>query len=103
MRNPGQLIVGAESLRLAGTRLRHCLDRIRNVNVILLSGALKLPAPERIELAEALWASVQRDTDTFPVSQAHVAILKERLREMEANPEDESAWEEVRDRLQNLD
>lgn len=77
--------------------------RIPDVNVPLLTEALKLPAPERIELAEALWDSVQRDTDTFPVPQAHLAILEERLRDMEANPGDESTWEEVRDRLQKLD
>ncbi|MEO8380630.1 MAG: addiction module protein [Acidobacteriota bacterium] len=73
------------------------------MNVTILTEALKLPAPERIELAEALWDSVQRDTDTFPVPPAHLAILEERLRDMEANPGDESTWEEVRDRLQKLD
>ncbi|HVT02739.1 MAG TPA: addiction module protein [Thermoanaerobaculia bacterium] len=73
------------------------------MNASLLTEALKLPAPERIELAEALWDSVQRDTDAFPVPNAHVAILEKRLRDMEANPQDETTWEEVRDRLQKLE
>jgi putative addiction module component (TIGR02574 family) len=73
------------------------------MNAALLTEALRLPAPERIELAEALWDSVQRDTGSFPVPKAHLAVLDERLRDMEANPHDESPWEEVRDRLQKLD
>ena len=73
------------------------------MNVALLKEALKLPAPDRVELAEALWDSVQRDTDIFPILPSHLAILEERLRDMEANPEDESTWEEVRNRLEKLD
>ncbi len=73
------------------------------MNVTLLTEALKLPAPERIELAEALWDSVQRDPGSFPVPHAHLSILEERLVDMEANPKDESSWDEVRDRLQKLD
>lgn len=73
------------------------------MNPALLTEALNLPVPERIRLAEALWDSVQGDTTALPVPKAHLAILEERLRDMEANPEDESPWEEVRARLQKLD
>lgn len=73
------------------------------MSVPLLAEALKLPVPERIELAEALWESVQGDTNAFPVPKAHLEILEERLRDMEANPDDESPWEEVRARLQKID
>lgn len=73
------------------------------MNVALLKEALKLPAPDRVQLAEALWDSVQRDTGIFPIPLSHLEVLDERLLDMEASPEDESSWEEVRDRLQKLD
>jgi len=37
--------------------------------------------------------------DALPVPESHKAILNERLRDHEANPEQGSAWKEVKSRI----
>ena len=49
---------------------------------------LKLPAEERLRLLEILWESLSRDASAIPLSDAHRAILDERLAEHERNPDD---------------
>ena len=56
---------------------------------------LKLPAEERLRLLEILWESLSRDASAIPLSDAHRAILDERLAEHERNPDDVVSIDEV--------
>ena len=61
-----------------------------------------LPVKQRIELAEAIWATIAEDADAaaLPLSEAHRAELDRRLADWDADPEAGSCWEEVRGRLE---
>ncbi len=56
---------------------------------------LKLPAEERLRLLEILWESLSRDASAIPLSDAHRAILDERLAEHERNPDDVVSIDQV--------
>jgi len=59
----------------------------------------KLPAEERLQLAEELWESVAIEQEQSPVSDQVAQILRERWAEHEANPDSAVPWEEVKRRL----
>lgn len=61
--------------------------------------ALSLPVEERVELADELWASIQRDQDKVPLWPWQAEVLEERLRKLDENPEDGSTWDEVKAEL----
>lgn len=62
---------------------------------------LKLPAEERLEIAQILWNSVD------PEDEAHFlclpdwqqCILQERLADLDRNPDDEQPWDQVKEEL----
>lgn len=56
---------------------------------------LKLPAEERMRLAEIIWASLAKDPASVPLGDAHRAIIDERLAEHERNPDDVLSREQV--------
>jgi putative addiction module component (TIGR02574 family) len=56
---------------------------------------LKLPAEERMRLAEIIWASLAAEPSGVPLGDAHRAILDERLAEHERNPGDVVSLEEI--------
>lgn len=69
---------------------------------VILEEALKLPAPERIQLADKLYASVDESTDySFSLTPDQMAELDRRMAEHRANPESGIPWEVVRERLLN--
>ena len=59
---------------------------------------LKLPAEERLEIAQVLWESVEPEDEVRFVSVPawQRKILQERLEDLVRNPDDEQPWEEVR-------
>ena len=61
--------------------------------------ALQLPVEERMELAEALWESVEREGDQPPLAVWQREILDERLAADEEDPEAGSPWPEVKKRI----
>lgn len=69
-------------------------DRARK----LLHDAMELPLPERAELAADLLASLDGEPDA-DVEAAWASELERRAREAIANPDDDVAWETVRDEL----
>jgi putative addiction module component (TIGR02574 family) len=69
------------------------------MNAHLLTKALKLSPSDRLELIEALWETLSEE-DT-PVTPEERALLDARLADLDANPEDQSPWSEVRTRLQH--
>lgn len=58
--------------------------------------ALSLPLEERFELADELWASIQREQDQLPLWTWQKEILEERLRKLDQNPDAGGTWEEVK-------
>lgn len=69
-------------------------DRARK----LLHDAMELPLPERAELAADLLASLDGEPDA-DVEAAWASEVERRAREALANPDDDVAWETVRDEL----
>ena len=56
---------------------------------------LKLPIEERMRLVELIWESLAADPSTLPLSDAHRAVLDERLAEHERNPDDVATRDEI--------
>lgn len=52
---------------------------------------------ERLELIARLWDSLEESA--VPLTQAQEEELARRVADMEANPQDQMPWEEVRDRI----
>ena len=65
--------------------------------------ALKLPAGERIRLAQELWDSIipeaEADPDLLPLTEEQIRELERRLADHERDPNSAIPWEEVRARL----
>ena len=59
---------------------------------------LKLPPEERLEIAQILWESVAPEEEArfLLIPDWQRQILKERLEDLERNPDDEQSWEEVK-------
>jgi len=59
---------------------------------------LRLPPQERLEIAQALWDSLEPEDEVQFVSipQWQRRILQERLDDLASNPGDEQTWDEVR-------
>ena len=65
---------------------------------------LKLPVAERVELAMALWESIENSPEAealFPLTDAQRAELDRRLAEHERDPSTAIPWEEVQRRLRD--
>ena len=56
---------------------------------------LKLPVEERLRLLELIWESLAGDPSALPLSDAHRAVLDERVAEHERNPDDVATRDEV--------
>jgi len=61
----------------------------------LLEDALKLPLPERIELADEIYRSVDRETDEASIPAELLAEMERRDAEYEANPASGCTIEEL--------
>ena len=60
---------------------------------------LELPIAERIRLVELIWDSIAAVPEAVPISDELKAELGRRFAEFEADPEAESLWEDVRERI----
>ena len=58
---------------------------------------LKLPEDDRLEIAEAIWASLDRASDSVPLPQWQRELLDERL--ASAEHEEGRDWEEIREEI----
>ena len=56
---------------------------------------LKLPAEERMRLAEIIWTSLASDPASVPLGDAHRAAIDERLVKHERNPDDVVSRDQV--------
>ena len=64
----------------------------------LMARIVSLNPSDRLELIGALWDSLS--PNDLPVTDAERALLDARLADMEANPDDQSPWPEVKTRLE---
>jgi putative addiction module component (TIGR02574 family) len=65
----------------------------------LRSEALQLPVEDRLELAEALWESLEQEPVQPDLPAWQREVLDERLAADEAEPDAGSPWEEVKQRI----
>lgn len=56
---------------------------------------LKLPVEERMRLVELIWESLAANPSALPLSDAHRALLDERVAEHDRNPDDVVTREEI--------
>ena len=56
---------------------------------------LKLSAAERLRLVEIIWESLAADPSSVPLSDAHRAVIDERLAEHERSPDDVISRDQV--------
>jgi len=61
--------------------------------------ALDLSVEDRLELAEALWESVETMVPQSPIPGWQRQILDERIADDDANPDAGSSWPEVKQRI----
>jgi putative addiction module component (TIGR02574 family) len=64
----------------------------------LLEEARRLSPRDRLQLIEALWDTLS-DED-IPVTAEERALLDARLSDLEANPDDQGPWSDVKARLE---
>ena len=69
----------------------------------LLEEAKRLSVEERVELVTAIWDTVAEDATaaSLPVSNEHRRELDRRLEDRKQNPDSESPWTDVVERLRN--
>jgi putative addiction module component (TIGR02574 family) len=60
---------------------------------------LQLPLEERIELAEAIWESVEQASSQPPLPEWQRKLLDERIAADDESPDAGSAWDEVKRRI----
>ena len=58
-------------------------------------GIDRLSTQERIELAEAIWETIDADLDATPLTEAQQREVDRRLEAHRRNPEAAVAWEEI--------
>jgi len=64
----------------------------------LLEEARRLSPRDRLQLIEALWDTLSNED--IPVTAEERALLDARLSDLEANPDDQSPWSDVKARLE---
>jgi putative addiction module component (TIGR02574 family) len=60
---------------------------------------LHLSVEDRLDLAEAIWESVETAPQQPPIPEWQRQILDERIAADDANPEEGSSWAEVKQRI----
>ena len=69
------------------------------MNARLLDDVLRLDAKDRLELMEKLWDSLA--PNDLQVTAEEAGHLEQRIADMEANPQSQSSWDDVKSRLAN--
>jgi putative addiction module component (TIGR02574 family) len=67
-----------------------------------LDRILKLPLEERIELVEAIWESIEKETSvSYEVDEETKALLEEGLAEYKASPDSGRDWDVVKKEIED--
>ena len=61
----------------------------------------QLSADERLLLVESVWDDLSVDPEAIPVPEPHVAIVRDRLAEHDAAPDDIVSWDELKRELRS--
>jgi putative addiction module component (TIGR02574 family) len=64
-----------------------------------ISELLKLGAPERLAIAEQLWASVSSEYENAPATDLEIAFVNTRLDGYLKSPQDTVPWSQVKKEL----
>ena len=67
----------------------------------LIEDIVQLPISQRVKLVEDIWDSIAADQSGPDVTDEQRHLIRERLREYRANPEDVEDWAVVLDRLRS--
>lgn len=67
------------------------------INEALISQVKNLSVLDRIELIDQVWRSL--GDEEIPVTNKQKALLDDRLADLDANPDEQSSWTEVKARL----
>ena len=67
------------------------------IDASLMSKVKALTPAERLEFIEAVWETM--GAEEVPVTAAERSLLDARIGDVDANPDDQSPWSEVRERL----
>jgi putative addiction module component (TIGR02574 family) len=59
-----------------------------------------LSVDEKIDYLQSLWDRIAASPEAIPVPDWHCAVIDERLKDLEANPNAGESWEVVQARLQ---
>lgn len=70
-------------------------DRVCAMSDTDIAEILKLPVDERLRLLELIWESLAANPSAVPLSDAHRAVVDERLAEHARNPDDVLTRDEV--------
>ncbi|MFK7790751.1 MAG: addiction module protein [Phycisphaeraceae bacterium] len=65
----------------------------------LLDEIRQLPAKDRLELLNKLWAELGESDSVAPLTPAQRQVLDERIKEHEDNPDQVVPWEQARDQI----
>ena len=71
------------------------------MNAFTKADILNLSVAERIQLVEDIWDSVAEAPESVPLTDEDKAELDRRLNAYHQNPDAESPWGMVRDRIKN--
>lgn len=66
----------------------------------MMQDILKLSIPERIQMVEAIWDSIEDKGEQLGVSSETIQLLDERLDAHVNNPSEGSTWNDVKARIQ---
>jgi putative addiction module component (TIGR02574 family) len=66
-----------------------------------IAETLELPISERIEIVAEIWESIVKNPDEIEIGKSTRELLRKRLSEHKADPEDGSPWEEVKGKSLN--
>lgn len=69
------------------------------VDAALISQVKTLSPADRLELIGAVWETLS--PNEIPLTEQEKQLLNSRLEDMEANPQDQSPWSEVKKRLES--
>jgi putative addiction module component (TIGR02574 family) len=69
------------------------------MNSITLTDVFKLPAPERLRIASALWDSVATQPEQFSLTQEQAQELDARYADFLAHPAEGESWSAVKSQI----
>ena len=92
---------GATRIHRLDVGLKHSLRYpFSMIDQSLIAKLVSLSPAERLEVIGAVWDSLS--PEDIPVTDAEKAILDARITDMERNPDDQSPWPDVKNRLERL-